>query len=328
MNPLQKSILRSAASAAVAVGAAAAACAPIAARADSFAQSILVIDNFRLLHANGTTYSSAEFPQLPGGGNAFASGQLNGVYNGATQAADLASGVSLDVAQQNVGAGLSARPENDVAPDAGAAGPQGSFGYGDQRMSGSIITTPVDAAATPFQSRTRADAALDSDGSASGAGGVATSTAFSFSLGAGEYMTIAFDATPFTRAQANGGAGAAAQASIAWSVVVLDLSTGATVFSFQPEQLNAMSRVSSSGGFGGPNIYDPGRLSFAATIGMLDAGDTYQVTFAQTSFASALQSQQVPEPATLAGFGAGLLALAALGRRRRNARAGGRAKKC
>jgi hypothetical protein len=326
MNPLQKSILRSAARAAVAVGAAAAACAPIAARADSFAQSILVIDNFRLLHANGTTYSSAEFPQLPGGGNAYASGQLNGVYNGATQAADLASGVSLDVAQQNAGAGLSARPENDATPNAGAAGPQGSFGYGDQRMTGSIITTPVDAAATPFQSRTRADAALDSDGSASGVGGVATSTAFSFSLGAGEYMTIAFDATPFTRAQA-GGAGAAA-ASIAWSVVVLDLSTGATVFSLQPEQLNAMSRVSSNGFGGGGAIYDPGRLSFAATIGMLDAGDTYQVTFAQTSFASALQSQQVPEPATLAGFGAGLLALAALGRRRRNGRAGGRAKKC
>jgi hypothetical protein len=315
MNPLQKSILHSAACAAVAVGAAGA---PIAARADSFAQSILVIDNFRLLHANGTTYSTAEFPQLAGAANAFASGQLNGVYSGATQGADLASGVSLDVAQQNAGAGLSARPENDVTPNAGPTGPHGSFGYGDQRMTGSLITTPVDAAATPFQSSTRADAALDFGGSAFGVAGVAASTAFSFSLGAGEYMTIAFDATPYARAQADAGTGAGAQASMAWSVVVLDLSTGATVFSFQPEQLNADSYVSSGNGFGGAAIYDPGRLSFAATIGMLAAGGTYQVTFAQASFASALQSQQVPEPATLAGFGAGLLALAALGRRRRN----------
>jgi hypothetical protein len=319
MNPLQKSIVRCAVCAAVAAGAAGA---PTAAHADSFAQSILVIDNFRLLHANGTTYSSAEFPQLAGRGNAFASGQLNGAYSGATQGADLASGISLDVAQQNVGAGLSARPENDVTPDTGAAGARGSFGYGDQHMAGGIITTPADAAATPFQSRTRADAALDSEGSASGVAGIAASTAFSFSLGVGEYMTISFDATPFTRAQASPGPAAGAQASLAWSVVVLDLSTGATVFSFEPEQLNAMSFVSSRDGFGGNVVYDPGRLSFAATIGLLDAGDTYQVTFAQASFASAVQAQQVPEPATLAGFGAGLLALAAFGRRRRTGQAG------
>ena len=314
MNPMQKNMLRSAACAAVAIGAAGA---PGAARADSFAQSILVIDNFRLLHANGTAYSVAEFPQLAGAGNAFASGQLNGAYSNATHAVDQASGISPDVMHQNVGAGLAARPENDFTPS--GAGTTGSFAYGDQRMAGSIITA-VGGAAAPFQVQTRADAALSAGGSAFGVGGVASSTAFSFSLGAGEYMTIAFDATPFTQAYADRGAGAngSAQANLAWSVSVLDLTTGATVFSFEPEQLNAMSNVSRSDGFGGAAVYDPGRLSFAATTGMLTAGDTYQVTFAQTSFASAQQAQAVPEPATLAAFGTGLLALAALGRRRRS----------
>jgi hypothetical protein len=56
MNPLQKTMLSSAVLAAVTVGA------PGAARADAFAQSILVIDNFRLLHANGTTYPGAAAP--------------------------------------------------------------------------------------------------------------------------------------------------------------------------------------------------------------------------------------------------------------------------
>jgi hypothetical protein len=308
MNPMNQHMLRSAACAAVAIGAAGA---PDAARADSFAQSILVIDNFRLLHANGTAYSVAEFPQMSGAGNAFASGQLNGSFSNATQAADQASGISLDLGHQNVGAGLAARPENDFAPSAG--GPDGSFGYGDQRMAGSIVT----AVGAPFQAQTRADAALAAGGSAFGVGGLASSTAFSFSLGAGEYMTIAFDATPFTRAYADRGANGSAQANLAWSVSVLDLTSGATVFSFEPEQLNAMSNVSRSAGFGAA-VYDPGRLSFAATTGMLNAGNTYQVTFAQTSFASAHQAQVVPEPATLAGFGAGLLALAALNRRRRN----------
>lgn len=97
---------------------------------------------------------------------------------------------------------------------------------------------------------------------------------------------------------------------------VLNLTTGATVFSFEPEQLNAMSNVGRGDGVGSAAVYDPGRLSFAATTGMLNAGDTYQVTFAQASFASVQQAQAVPEPATLAAFGTGLLALAALGRRR------------
>lgn len=303
MNPMKMNLLRRAACAAVAIGAAG------AAHADSFAQSILVIDNFRLLHANGTSYSAADFPQLAGAANAFASGQLNGAYSNAAQGVDHA-GIGADVAHQNAGAGLAARPENDFTRS--AAAPDASYGYGDQRLAGSIVT----GAGAPLQSQTRADAALAAAGSASGVGGLAASSAFSFSLGAGEYMTIAFDATPFTQAYADRGRGAGAQANLAWSVSVLNLTTGATVFSFAPAQLNAMSQVGRGDGAGTAAVYDPGRLSFAATTGMLSAGDTYQLTFAQTSFASARQAQAVPEPATLAAFGAALLALAALGRRR------------
>lgn len=94
MSPMQKNLLRRAACAAVAIGAAG------AARADAFAQSILVIDDLRLLHANGTAYSAAEFPQLAGSANAFASGQLNGTFGSATLGVDRI-GVGLDIAHQN-----------------------------------------------------------------------------------------------------------------------------------------------------------------------------------------------------------------------------------
>ena len=95
-----------------------------------------------------------------------------------------------------------------------------------------------------------------------------------------------------------------ASANLTWSINLTALTTGAAVFASQPAQLNAPSIVSRNGALGG------------ATTSMLSAGDIYQVSIAQPSYASASQNQQVAEPASLAAFGAGLLAMAALGRRR------------
>jgi hypothetical protein len=130
-------------------------------------------------------------------------------------------------------------------------------------------------------------------------------------------MTIAFDALPFTHAFVNQGAGAATSASarLAWSITLLDLTTGATMFSFAPDQLNALGDVSRTDGADGASTYAPGWLSFAATTDLLTVGDIYQITISQSTLASALQAQKVPEPGTLAAFGAALLAMAALSRR-------------
>ena len=94
------------------------------------------------------------------------------------------------------------------------------------------------------------------------------------------------------------------------------LNNGAIVFTYHPEQLNAMSNVSRDNGFAGTTTYNPGWMWFAATIGLLTGGESYQVTIAQSAFASAIEQQQVPEPGTLAAIGSGLLAMAALSRRR------------
>lgn len=300
MNLFQKAMLHSAVLAAAAIGA------PGAARADAFAQSILVIDNFRLLHANGTPYTSSDSSLLAGGNAAYAGTYLNGESDSSTQT----GAGNLDIAQRGVGADLPARAENLFTPLRGASG---NFGHADQYMGGGLVTSSNGAAGALLQ--TRADAALGDPGAATSYAGLAGATTFSFSLGVDEYMTISFDALPFTQAFARGGNGGAS-ANLTWSINLTDLSTGAAVFAFQPDQLNALSNVSRGAAHGGASVYAPGWLSFGATTAMLNAGDTYQVSIAQSSFASALQNQQVAEPATLAAFGTGLLAMAVLGRRR------------
>jgi hypothetical protein len=306
MNLFQKTMLNSAVLAAVAFGA------PGAARADTFAQSILVIDNFRLLHANGTPYTASDFSSLAGGSAAYAGTYLNNLSDSAVQ-----NGIgNLDIAQRGVGPDLSARPENVFTPLAGAAG---NFAHADQFMGGGPITTNDGAAGALLQ--TSADASVARAGAATSFAGLAAATAFSFSLGVDEYMTIAFNALPFTQAFASDGDGGFASANLMWSIHVTDVTTGASVFAFQPGQLNGQSIVSRSGSLGGATTYEPGWLSFGATTNMLNAGDIYQVSIGQASLASALQNQPVAEPATLAAFGAGLLAMAALSRRRR--RSGG-----
>jgi hypothetical protein len=304
MNLFQKSMLSSAVLAAVALGT------PGAARADTFAQSILVIDNFRLLHANGTSYTAGDFSVFAGGNGAYAGAYLNNVGDSAWQAGT----GNLDIAQRGVGVNLPVLAENAFTPLAGAAG---NFAHADQYMAGAMVTTNNGAAGALLQ--TRAGASLTNAGAVTSFAGLATATTFSFSLGADETMTIAFDALPFSQAFASdGAAGGYGNANLMWSLNLIDLTTGDSVFAFQPGQLNALSNVSRNGAFGGATTYAPGRLSFGASTTMLNAGDVYQVSIAQASFASALQNQQVAEPATLAAFGAGLLAMAMLGRRRRH----------
>lgn len=271
MNLMKTMLMRAAIGALCTLGAAG------VARADAFAQSILVIDNFRLLHANGTAYTASDFSLLGGAVDGHATRQL----------------------------------EADPFP---ALAAPANFGAADQFSAGGMITSLAGAAGATFL--TRAGASLNRDGAAFGSAGINAATTFSFSLGVGEYMTIAFDALPFAHAYASDGAAGAssARASMAWSISVLDLSTGASVFSFQPEQLNGLGNVSRSGAVGGASVYAPGWLAFSATTDLLLPGATYQLTIAQSTFGGALQAQQMPEPGTLAIFGAGLLALAALTR--------------
>jgi hypothetical protein len=297
---------------AAAVGALMAAAAGTA-RADAFAQSILVIDNFRLLHASGVAYSAADFRTLAGTNDAHASAQLNGSYANATESVGIASGNNPDLAHQQVGSSSVPIEENRFANSPFLPGASGSFGYADQHLSGSALS--VDGAPAGARAATRSDAALTENGQASGNAGVGTSTTLSFTLDQADTMTIAFDAMPFTQALVTANVVANASASLSWTISLFDVSEGVTVFSYSPEALNALSNVSRGDAAPGTTSYNPGTLRLSASTGLLVGGNTYQITIAHGTLANANQERVLPEPGSLALVGLGLLAWTALGRR-------------
>lgn len=310
MKLATKTMLRTAAALTIAFGAVG------SAHADSLAQSILTISNFRLLHSSGTAFNATDFGVLTGTNDAHATAQLNNVFANGAQSFGILTGINPNVAHQTVGTPNPAKGEDDYTPFPPPGAVPGTFGYADQRLTGSSITIGSSLAGATAQ--TRADASLAMNGMASGNSDVGTSTTFNFVLGVGDTMTVAFDANPFTQAFVSAGSTPTtnANARLSWSISILDITTGATVFTFQPAALNALSNVSRTDGAAGTTTYAPGMSAFSATTGLLNNTDTYQITIQHNTLANALQAQ-VPEPGTLAIFGLGLLGVTAVSRRRK-----------
>jgi hypothetical protein len=313
MNLIKKSLMVTAAAAAMGLAAMG------SARADTFASAILDINNFRLLHSNGTAFSTADFSTLQGTNDAHATAALNGVFSNGASSLGILSGTTPDVAQQCVGAPCPPLAENNFTPFASPPPSPGNFGYADQRLQGSSIAINGNPAGAHAQ--TRADAAtIMNMQDASGNSDVGTSTTFQFALGASDTMTIAFDATPYTQAWVSAGAGQTsnANARLSWSINIVDLSTGLSVFSFAPNELNGLSVVSRTDAAPGTSEYNAAltMFSFSEVTPLLSAGTTYQITIQHNTLANALQ-QEVPEPGTLAIVAAGLLSMSLLSRRRK-----------
>ncbi len=287
-----------------------------AARADAFAQSILIVDNFKVLHSNGTAFSTIDFGMLHGDNMARATATLNNNSLGTVPQVFNALSGAGDVAHQLIGLANASHHENNFAPFPPPPAVPGTYGYADQNLAGSIIT--VGTAGAGATAQTRADAALGSHGSGSGFSDVATLTTFNFTMGVADSMTFAFDGTPFTQAYAGGDPylNSNAMAGLSWTLNIMNMSTSEIVFSYKPPELNSFGMVSRTGSDAGLSIYNPGTMVFTATTPQLQQFQNYQLSINHSTLANALQLSTVPEPHGLALCGLGLLGAGLLARRR------------
>lgn len=308
MAIVRQRMLLAAAAAAIALGHAA------DARADTFAQAILVIDHFRLTHSSGTPFDNSNFTTTSAVNTGHAAAALDGRAIAAAGAVRSEAGAGPDVSQQLLGVHPEPLGENDFSP-IGAEQLRGTFGYADQYMSGAMA--PGGAGQT---ARTGAAAALGDDGQASGSAAIDGAGGFLFTLGVGGSLTIAFDGTPFAQAVAETEAGTANGAStrLSWALDIHNVDTGALLFAWRPDELNRYGAVGAGAGVGGMATYAPGTLKFDVQTPMLDSGVQYRMTISQGAVASAFQnSVPLPEPGTLALLSLGMLGLAVLGGHRR-----------
>lgn len=305
------------------------------ARADALATSVLDITNFTIFRGS----SQVDITDFVSGGlvvsnTADISASLSG-----TTVSDSLSGVGedLDLAYASVGTVTPPYVENSFAVYTNP--PQSAFSLADQAQFGSPITGLSDPGggviSSPATASHSAYVSLDSDGDGSSTANNGLNSTFNFTLASGGALDFSFDARAYLESFSDISAAFPTTASSAYSLTftIDDLVTGDNVVTWSPD---GTANAGSASAFGLTAETDPFNLNdsisrnapfngtsfrgaaigtefsgvWSGTTVALLGNNAYQLTIRSNAEADARRAgAAVPEPATLALMGLGMLGL-------------------